>query len=261
MGMFASIGALLGLGGALSPKRIAQASKLACNPFAQPEVRMRELQRLLKDRTPQSIEGAVRRFGANAQGHIADEEEKTWLTEALVELESDARAPLEAYITTGQKLTYALDAYRRVVDGNDARVFFCRVLTDIGPADHQRVEAKQQLVVALRPDGHEPEVQAALAPFAADHADDVVWSVLDVVDGQLAKPAGPSGTPLDARLLAGLGELLTRPDTSARISRRVAELLARCGAPVGVTNRPLPPSISDQYFVDGQGIVHVRASA
>lgn len=263
MGIIASIGALLGLGGAMSPKRIAQASKLACNPFAQPEVRMRELQRLLKERTQASIEGAVRRFGANAQGHIADEEEKTWLTEALVDLADDARAPLEAYIRTGQKLTYALVAYRRIQPALQARRFFLHVLADIGPLDHQRVEAKQQLVVALSPDGQQPDVQIGLAPFARDHADDVIWSVLDVVDAQLSSPTSTAqaGPTLHPELIAALGALLVRADASARISRRVADLMARYGEPLGMLGSPLPQSISDQYFVDAKGVVHARASA
>lgn len=58
--------------GPLSDKRIDRISKLAANAFAQPDVRMREMQRLLDDGTPAAIKGVLRRFAANAQGHIAD---------------------------------------------------------------------------------------------------------------------------------------------------------------------------------------------
>jgi hypothetical protein len=255
--------AFFGLGGALSPKRIAQASKLACNPFAQPEVRMRELQRLLKQGTFDGIAGAVRRFGANAQGHIADEEEKAWLTEALVDLGSKAKGPLETYIQSDQKLTYALLAYRRIVGADAARDFFVQALRQIGPSDHQKVEAKQQLVAALVEDAPQGAVQQALAPFLADHSDDVIWSVLDGVEHSLnaAQTSGDGHPVLSEALLQGLGALLVKDDASARISGRVAHLLARFGAPLHLARQALPPSIAEQYFVDAKGVVRARASA
>ena len=253
--------AFFGLGGALSPKRIAQASKLACNPFAQPEVRMRELQRLLKQGTFDGIAGAVRRFGANAQGHIADEEEKAWLTEALVDLGSKAKGPLETYIQSDQKLTYALLAYRRIVGADAARDFFVQALRQIGPSDHQKVEAKQQLVAALVEDAPQGPVQKALAPFLADHSDDVIWSVLDGVEHSLDAAQGAGQAALDQALLDGLTALLVKDDASARISGRVAHLLARYGAPLNLAGHGLPPSIAEQFFVDAKGIVRARASA
>lgn len=253
-----------GLGGAMSPKRISQASKLACNPFAQPEVRMRELQRLLKQRTSASIAGAVRRFGANAQGHIADEEEKTWLKEALVNVGQDAQGPLEEYIRDGQKLTYALMAYEQIVGFKPALGFFLTVLTEIGPQDHQRGEQKQQLVAALLPDAHNTDVQKALAPFVADHSDDVIWAVLDGVHHALqhgAQNKAAQAVQLDDALTSSLATLLVSPHASARISRRVADLMARAAVPLGALPGPLPANLSEHYFVDGKGIVHVRASA
>lgn len=247
----------IGLGGAMSPRRIAQASKLACNPFAQPEVRMRELQRLLKEGTAESIAGAVRRFGANAQGHIADEEEKSWLMDALVSAGAQATAPLEAYIRREQKLTYSLMAYQRIVGDEAAYAFFSAVLTAIGPRDHQKIEPKEQLVTALAPAMHLPQVQRALAPFLADHSDDVVYRLLDGVQALIAGKA----PKLEGPTLEGLVALLTQPQVSARIGRRVAELLAQYGAPLGALPKPLPDSLAEQFFVDGQGIVHARASA
>lgn len=248
---------LFGFGGAMSPRAISQASKLACNPFAQPEVRMRELQRLLKQSTPESIAGAVRRFTANAQGHIADEEEKSWLMDALVEVGDRAAQPLEAYIRREQKLTYSLIAYQRIVGDDAARALYCQVLQDIGPKDHQKIEPKEQLVTALLPAMQEPAVQRALAPFLSDHSDDVVYRVLDGVQQLMDADT----TRLEPPIVQGLTTLLTHPLTSARISRRVAGLLVRYGAPLGNLTGSLPEHLAEAFFVDGKGIVHARASA
>lgn len=267
MAVLADVLAFFGLGGAMSPKRIDQASKLACNAFAQPEVRMREMQRLLKQGTPESIAGAVRRFGANAQGHIADEEEKSWLMDALVDLGEAAKGPLEGYIRTEQKLTYSLIAHQRIAGEGASRAFFMQVLQSIGPKDHQRVEPKQQLVAALIAHAHLQEVQERLAPFLSDHSDDVVWAVLDGVEQAMDHtPARGTGgyephSSLHPAVVAGLAALLGHPGLSARISRRVATLLARYGAPLPGGQGPLPGPIAEQFFVDGKGILHARVSA
>src|SRR6478609_7318824 len=91
--------------GPLSDKRIAKVAKLASNPFAQPDVRMREMQRLIDDGSDAALRGVLKRFAANAQGHIADEDEKKWLEDALVAHGDDALGPLRDYIATEEKLT------------------------------------------------------------------------------------------------------------------------------------------------------------
>ena len=61
-------------GGPLSEKKIEKISKLASNPFAQPDIRMREMMRLLSDGGPGALRGVIKRFAANANGAIADED-------------------------------------------------------------------------------------------------------------------------------------------------------------------------------------------
>lgn len=249
----------LGLGGPLSQRRIDGASKLACNSFAQPEVRMRELQRLLRDGSPAALTGALRRFTANAQGHIADEEEKLWLSGALVDLGDAARAPLEAYIRAGHKLTYALAAYRRIVSDSAAADLFAQVLLSIGAGDHRRIEAKQQLVLALAEDLDKPGILAAVVPFLADHADDVRWQVLDTLEAAL------SGGALDAQaqavIMPQVTALLLDAHVSARIALRAATLVAGQEWRLPGQAQGLHPALTGRYFVDGAGQLRGRESA
>ena len=62
--------------GPMSPKKIDKVAKLASNPFAQPDVRMREMQRLIEDGSDAALRGLLKRFSVNANGAIADEDEK-----------------------------------------------------------------------------------------------------------------------------------------------------------------------------------------
>ncbi len=211
--------------GPLSSKKIARVAKLAANPFAQPEVRMREMQRLLQDGSGGSLDGVLRRFAANAQGQIADEDEKKWLENALVELGEPALLPLQAYIAQGDKLTYALRAYRRIAGDEAATALFLATLAAYGPEDHRASEAKLQLVWQLSEDLGNASVLPALLPFLHDHSDDVRWAVLELIER--AGTHGDIDVRLQAELTPTLAELVAVDGASARVAQRTAEVLTQ----------------------------------
>jgi hypothetical protein len=248
----------LGLGGPMTERQIEKASKLAANAFAQPDVRMRELQRLLKDKTPQSITGALRRLTANAQGHIADEEEKQYLIGALVELGEAARGPLEAYLRAGHRLTYALGAYRQIVPHDRAVAFFVEALTSIPPDDYRKSEAKQQLIAALQEDAARPNVLVAVAPYLSDHADDVIVAALGLI--QRAHAAAPKTAEAQG-IKDGLGALVTDPQVSARVAKEAAEVAAALGARLSTDGAAVAPALQGRYALDAQGVLRERQSA
>ncbi|MEZ4271452.1 MAG: hypothetical protein R3C68_08485 [Myxococcota bacterium] len=174
----------LGLFGShpLPDKKISKISKLACNPYAQPDVRMREMQRLLNDGSTKAMRGVLKRFAANASGHIADEDEKKWLEDALVEKGEDALESVRAYIYEEKQLTYALRVYHRLTDHQEAVRFFIEVLERYGPDDHQSAEAKLQLVWQLSEHLNDSRVLPVLVTFLSDHSDDICWAVMDLLE-------------------------------------------------------------------------------
>ena len=97
-----------------SEKKIEKITKLVCNPYCQPDVRKREMCRLLDDEQPAALRAVLKRFNFNSNGGIADEEEKKWLENQMVDMGKLAIEPLEDYIRTGKQLTYALRAYARL---------------------------------------------------------------------------------------------------------------------------------------------------
>lgn len=250
---------LLGLGGPLSARRIEKSAKLAANPFAQPEVRTREMQRLLKDQSPPALRGVLRRFSANAQGHIADEEEKTWLSDALVDVGEHAQAPLEDYIRSEDKLSYALGTYRRIVGPEGAVRFFCQVLREIGPSDYRRIEAKLQLVLELGEHADDEEVARTLTEHLHDHSDDVRWSVLAWAEKQATRDDLPEG--VRQQLARQLGQLVCEPQVSMRIAQRAAQMLCALAWQLPDEMRVLNPALETSYFLDKKHHVRPRASA
>jgi HEAT repeat protein len=242
--------------GPLSEKRIAKISKLACNPYAQPDVRMREMHRLIQDGSPAALRGLIKRFSTNASGHIADEDEKKFLEDALVDIGEEALGPLLEYIKSDKQLTYAMRAYKRIAGSARAVEAFALVLQYHGPEDHRALEAKLQLVLQLAEDLSDARVLPALVPFLLDHSDDVRWAVLELLekaaDGRLITPE------VQTEIGRVLGEIVTGTEASTRILRRTAELLSTREWPVGGEREALPSVIDDEYFLDKKRFVRRR---
>ncbi|OGR10572.1 MAG: hypothetical protein A2341_09815 [Deltaproteobacteria bacterium RIFOXYB12_FULL_58_9] len=243
--------------GPLTQQKIDKIAKLASNPFAQPDVRMREMQRLLADGSPEALRGVLKRFACNASGGIADEDEKKWLEDALVSIGDDALEPLRGFIGTEKQLTYALQGYRRITGDREAIRFFLEALLNYGPDDHRSIEAKLQLIWQLSERLDDERVIPDLADFLLDHSDDVRWAVMDLVER-----AADNGSLTDddvERVCARLGELVTEEDVSLRIQQRAAELLATREWTIQGDAESLAPLLEETFFLDKKRYVRRRA--
>ena len=243
--------------GPLSDKKIEKIAKLAANPFAQPDVRMREMARLIDDGSPAALRGLLKRLASNANGHIADEEEKQWLEDKLVTLGQVVREPLEEYIRSESKLTYALRAYQRLVGEADAVAFFLKVLQSYGPEAYRAGEAKLQLIWALSELTQFEQVHPVLVPFVRDHSDDVSWAVMDILD------KAASQQELAAEVVVAtcseLAHLVLEDSAGPRIQQRAAELLCQHAWEVPGEATDLAPLLDETYFLDKKRFVRRRA--
>lgn len=244
--------------GRLSESKVDKVAKLAANPFAQPDVRMREMQRLLDDETDVALRGVLKRFASNANGHIADEDEKKWLEDALVSKGQAALVPLRHYIKTENKLTYALRAFRRIAGGSEAITFFLEVLNHYGPDDHRSTDAKLQLIWQLAEDLKDPRVLPGLTTFLLDHSDDVRWAIIDVLE----KAADDKlfSDSLQQQINGHMTTLITDNNTSPRILGRVAEVVEKRNWQLGPTAITIAKSIENNFFIDKKHFVRRRAT-
>jgi hypothetical protein len=247
---------LFGGGGGMSQGRIDKSAKLAANPFAQPDVRMREMQRLLQEGSPAALRGLLKRFTANASGGIADEDEKKWLEDAIVDAGEAAKEPLRDFIKNEEKLTYALHAYERICGADEAIRYFVEVLNHYGPEDHRSGEAKLQLVHALAEHASNPAVLPALMPFLLDHTDEVRTAVLEQLD--LAADRKDVSDDLLASSGETLATLVCDPTVGPRVQRRACELLEKRVWAVGGSAQELAPFVNDEWFLDKKRFVRKR---
>ncbi|MED5465676.1 MAG: hypothetical protein VX699_13585 [Myxococcota bacterium] len=243
--------------GPLSEKKIGKAVKLATNPYAQPDVRVRELERLLEDGSDEAITGALKRFSVNANSTIVDEEEKKWLEDQVVDFsEQDAIKPLEAYIRVEKQLTYALRAYRRLSGDSKAIGLFIDALEGHGPDAYRSADAKLQLVRGLGESLGDERVLPSLAPFLFDHSDDVRWAVMDLLE------QGVDAQQVSDEVLSvfvdKISELIFDDATGPRISRRALEILFEREWTLSGESTVLPSLLEDEFFVDKKRFIRMR---
>jgi len=242
--------------GPLSEKKISKVSKLACNPFAQPDVRMQQMQKLFADQTEAAYRGVIRRLAANASGAIADEDEKQWLEDALVQAGEDVIGPLRDFIRQEKQLTYALRAYTRLQGEEEAVRFFLEVMEKYGPEDYRGGEAKLQLVLQLQESTTDTRVIPALGPFLLDHSDDVRWAIMDMIE--VAADAGSLSSEAQEALCTQLGELVMDEAVGPRIQRRGAELVCKREWQILGDATELPEILDEDYFLDKKRFVRRR---
>jgi hypothetical protein len=247
---------LLGYG-PLSEKKIEKIVKLASNPFAQTDIRMREMHRLLEDGSDQALHGVLKRFSVNASGGIADEDEKKYLEDAVVNKGEAMLVSLRSYIQNEKQLSYALNAYKRIVGDEAATHFFISVLNRHGPESYRATDAKLQLIWMLGGHLSDEEVLVCLLSFLEDHSDDVRWAVIDLLES--AVDAQPEGAALIERCATSLGQLLVEEVVSPRILQRAANIMCERGWTVGGDSQELHQDLEGAYFLDKKRYVRRRA--
>lgn len=243
--------------GPLSQGKIDKIAKLAANPFAQPDVRMREMQRLFNDGSLPALRAVLKRFAANAQGHIADEDEKKWLEDRVVEEGERALEPLAEYIEVEDKLSYALRAFRRIAGPEKTTEHLIGLLKKKGPDDYRSGEAKLQVLLELTELGVGEAELAELAPFLLDHSDDVRWAVMDLFARAAEKAT--LAPPLRDAAAAKLGVIVTNEEAGPRIQRRAAELLADLEWVVPGDAEKLVSVLDEAFFLDKKRFVRRRS--
>ena len=241
----------------LSEKKIAKIGKLITNPFAQPDVRMTEMHRLVRDGTDGSYRALLKRLSINSNGHIADEDEKKWLEDMLVDLGDEILGPLEDYINQEKQLTYALRAYRRIRGDEHALTFFLKVLHRYGPLNYRAVEAKLQLVNQLLTESDLEKNLAELTPFLLDHSDDIRWLIMDAIE----KIAGqtPKCENLYGQAIPHLIEIICDESAGPRIQKRAAQIIAEFEWAITEPHEDLSSIVAEQYFIDKKNFLRKRA--
>jgi lipopolysaccharide biosynthesis regulator YciM len=220
-------------------KAIASQVSKAKEQYAQPEYRRMAMEKLLKWDTPESLAGVVQRFCVVVQSPHWDEVEKQWLVEEIVERGEHSRAILRDFILKENDLAYALDAYRKIVQNDDAYVAILWDALEIRkPADHRSVRAKQELIAAL---AEMPGIDLErLVPYLHDHSDDVQSLAISALADRK-----------DERFFAPVRELIGSDIHSSRVMRAAADAVSALKIPVAEDFKIAGPVLEDFHTENG----------
>lgn len=244
----------LGLGdGKLTDKQIEKTAKLASNPFAQPDVRREQMEKLLRDGSEAAIAGVLNRFSVNSSQAIADEEEKRWLKDELTGLGAVVIPPIKRYLRKETNLSFAAQALLGVLPGEAGTSELLSLLEVYTPDDYRADEQKRQLMLILG-EIEDARVLPALVPYLRDHSDDVRHHVIELfaAKAQAKDPAASSEAVRTA-----FAELLANPDTSPRIAQQAAAVAADLEWTLPGLSA-LTPVLEGEFFADKKGIVRRR---
>jgi hypothetical protein len=189
----------------------------ATNKLAQQVDRWAALEKLREDGSEDALFGLCKRFAITSGNMVEDQQEKTWVVDALVAKGASALPPLRRFLKSATQLSYALQVLQQIATKEQALEVVDEILADEPPGYVRDPERKLDVIRWMTEwkAGH-PEVYARLLPYVTDFDQNVRVAAVDgIADADIALTG--------QKLL----EAFLRPEEeSGRFRRRVAEVLA-----------------------------------
>jgi hypothetical protein len=215
--------------------------KTAINKYAQSPDRMKALQSLRDDGSPDALYGLLRRFGMMYDKSIEDEQEKDWVFETLVEKGGVALGALKKYLQTAESISWPLRLLDKIVATKEEQIDVIEeVLARHEPGYERDPTKKIQLLNHLA--GLKQARIAPLAvPYLADMDEGVRYAVVEVLLRQ--------GDEAVARLPL-LEHFVSDREDSLRIRIRVAEGFSEHGWSVAEHRAEVEKVLPDAFQVE-----------
>lgn len=219
-------------------KSVQRLIEKATNKLAKQEDRWPALERLREDGTDEALYGLCKRWGITSTVLVQDEQEKSWVVDALVEKGPAALAPLRRYLKGAAHLSYALKVLGQIAKHDQALEIIDELLADEPPGYTRDPERKLDILRWLTewPLATGADVVPRLVPYVGDFDENVRWTAIDgLAHHDLAMENAAEH----------LVKALVRPEEeSGRVKRRIAEVLAEKAAPLGEHADKVPAALT-----------------
>lgn len=224
--------------------RISRNTKKLSERYAQHEARMEALDKLREIGTPDAIYGLARRFSATAENLGLDQEEKQRVQNVLIAFGDRAVEPIERYIRSFDKITWAIGALQRIVSKEVLIPFLFEVLKEGDPV-YIRGDKAIQILTALQ-GLKAPEVVEGVIPCLKSADDTVRFAAVECIESY-GDEAGRE--PL-------LEALVDPEEDSARVKTRIGEALEKLGWDVKGYRKKVEAALPEPFRVSSKGRVH-----
>lgn len=237
----------MGLFDFLKPRSpVERAAKQVKEAFAQPEYRRSAMDKLFEIGTDEAYAALLGRFAYNANGSIADEEEKRDLVAQLVQKGEPVLPSLKRFIASEKQISYPITALIGIMGKEEGTRFLIDTLKAYEPIDHRSTAAKTTLILTLK-DLVSPEEAELFVPYLDDHADDVQFQALEALESLKGGEGGQSEEAVVA-VMKGNGH-------ATRIQRRAAQLCQTLGWSLKEAYAELNSELKDEYLLDKKGLL------
>ena len=221
--------------------RIQRNTKTLLERYAQHEARMEAADKLRAIGTEEAIYGLARRFSATAENLGTDQEEKKRIQDVLVGFGDRAIGPLQKYIRNYDKITWAIDALKKLMPKDELVRFLFEVLAEGDPVRIRGEKATQILSALTTLD--DPGVVEGVIPCLKSPDDTVRFAAVECLEAYG-----------EERAREPLLEALVSPDEdSMRVKMRIAEAFEKLGWDVKGYRKKVESALPEGFRVTSKG--------
>jgi HEAT repeats len=166
--------------------------KSAVHKYSQSPDRLRALQALRADGSPEAIYGLLRRFGMMYDKTIEDEQEKDWVFEVLTEKGASILPSLKKYLISAESISWPLRLLDKIANDEQELEILKDVLARHEPGYERDPSKKIQLLNHLAA-YKDKRVPPLLVPYLEDMDEGVRYAAVEALTRQAdqAVAAGP----------------------------------------------------------------------
>jgi hypothetical protein len=154
--------------------------KRAVNKYAQSPDRMKALQSLRDDGSPDALYGMLRRFGMMYDKTIEDEQEKDWVFEVLLEKGQVIIGPIRKYLLSAESVSWPLRLLDRVA-GKDEELEVLKAVLERHEPGYERDPTKKIQVLNHLASVKDDRVPPLLVPYLADMDEGVRYAAVEAL--------------------------------------------------------------------------------
>jgi HEAT repeat protein len=213
----------------------------AINKYMQSPDRLKALQSLLQDGSPDALYALLRRFGMMYDKTIDDEQEKDYVFEGLVEKGGAVLQPLKRYLLSAESITWPLRLLDKIVATREEVISVIEeVLARHEPGYERDPTKKIQLMNHLAEIKH-PRVVPLALPYLHDMDEGVRFAAVDALLRQGSEAATRA---------ALLDHFVSDKEDSLRLRIRVAEGFAELGWALGDKRADVERRLPDGFTIE-----------
>ena len=212
--------------------------------YAQSPDRLKALQTLLADGSPEALYGVMRRFGMMYDKTIDDEQEKDYVFESLVEKGGVALAPLKKYLLAADSISWPLRVLDKIVATKDEVISVLAEVMQRHEPGYERDPTKKIQLLTHLGGLKNPRVPPLVVPYLADMDAGVRYAAVETLLAQGDEAAARD--PL-------LDLFVSAEEESLRLRIRIADGFAELGWPLGDKRAEVEKRLPDAFAVEARG--------